>query len=367
MWWIFSKNLVSNLKPHDPEAETLPLGHHGLDYKQRKIMCHLRKTLQDINREAQGILGFVSSWAITFKLEFNASKSKVIILDRRERNTFTSALTLNGIIPVCFVKELQYLDVILDSKYCWKQHILYQSNKCEKILWGLNRVARNTFGLKSNVKTLIYKQGIVPFICYGSQIWGTALKKKINCRILWKIQRKILFRVISGYRTIFYEAVFAISGFPPIDIFIVYNKDFKIVTKTCIANNQDVCLPVSKMPHPSEQSLINLVSYYKNIEDNFPVVCFADGSKINSNVGLAFVVFQDHIETEVHQFRIRDECSVLQAELLRMAQAVTWIHSYENFSSYFLICSDSLSSLYALNCIILHLLFCSRSFRNSWQ
>ncbi|GBL85042.1 hypothetical protein AVEN_221280-1 [Araneus ventricosus] len=119
------------------------------------------------------------------------------------------------------------------------------------------------------------------------------------------MQSKILLRVISEYRTISYEAVFAISGFPPIDIFIVHNRDFKIATETCIANNQDVCLPVSKMPHPSERSPINLVSYYKNIEDNIPVVCFTDGSKINSKVGLAFVVLQDHIETEVRQFNKR--------------------------------------------------------------
>ncbi|GBM67644.1 hypothetical protein AVEN_226016-1 [Araneus ventricosus] len=76
-----------------------------------------------------------------------------------------------------------------------------------------------------------------------------------------------------------------------------------------------------------------------------------DGRKINSKVGLAFAVSQDHIETEVHQFRIRDECSVFQAELLCIAQAVNWIRTNENLSSNFLICSDSLSSLYALNCI----------------
>ncbi|GBM10763.1 hypothetical protein AVEN_145-1 [Araneus ventricosus] len=100
--------------------------------------------------------------------------------------------------------------------------------------------------LDSKVTSLIYKQGIVPFICDGSEIWGTALTKKINCRLLRKMQRRILLRVISGYRTIYYEAVFAIWGFLPIDIFIVHNSYFKIATKTCIANNQDVYLPVSK-------------------------------------------------------------------------------------------------------------------------
>ncbi|GBL90012.1 hypothetical protein AVEN_178409-1 [Araneus ventricosus] len=128
-----------------------------------------------------------------------------------------------------------------------------------------------------------------------------------------------------------YEVVFAVLGFPPIIIIIVHNRDFKIATKTCIANNQDVCLPVSKMPHPSERSAINLFSYYKNIENNFPVVCFTDGSKINSRAGLAFVVFPHHTETEMHQFRIGDECSGFQADLLCIAQAVNWIRTNGTF------------------------------------
>ncbi|GFT26116.1 RNase H domain-containing protein [Trichonephila clavipes] len=103
------------------------------------------------------------------------------------------------------------------------------------------------------------------------------------------------------------------------------------------------------LPHPSERFPLNLVNYRKNIENNFPVVCFTDGSKINSKVGLAFVNFQDFIEIGTRQFRIRDECSVFQAELLCIAQAVSWICNNEILSLNFLICSDSLSSLCALN------------------
>ncbi|GFU70668.1 uncharacterized protein TNCV_53771 [Trichonephila clavipes] len=55
------------------------------------------------------------------------------------------------------------------------------------------------------------------------------------------------------------------------------------------------------------------------------------------------------LEIGTRQFRIRDECSVFQAELLCIAQAVSWICNNEILSSNFLICSDSLSSLCALN------------------
>ncbi|GFT49485.1 RNase H domain-containing protein [Trichonephila clavipes] len=271
-----------------------------------------------------------------------------MFLEKRENNALTGNLTLNGFSLAC-VKDLKYLGVVLDSKFCWKQQVLHSSNKCEKILLGLNKVARNSFGIKSNVSSLIYKQDIVPFICYGSRIWGSTLKKKINCRLLRKIQRRILLRVISGYRTISYEAVFAISGFPPIDIFIIRNNEFKIATKNCTNRSLDDSLRVFELPHPSERFPL-LVNYRKNIENNFPVVCFTDGSKINTKVGLAFVIFQEFIEIETRQFRIGDECcvfQVFQAELLCIAHAVSWICNNEIISSK--IYRDSLSSLCALN------------------
>ncbi|PRD36112.1 UNVERIFIED_CONTAM: Retrovirus-related Pol polyprotein from type-1 retrotransposable element R1 4 [Trichonephila clavipes] len=271
-----------------------------------------------------------------------------MIFEKRENNALTSKLPLNRIHRNC-VNEQKYLGIFLDSKFRWKQHILHLSNKCEKILLGLNRVARNSFGLKSNVSSLIYKQGIVPLICYGSRMWGYALKKKINCRLLRKIPRRILLRVISGYQMISYKAVFAISGFPPIDIFIIRNNEFKIATKNCTNISLDGSLRFSELPHPSERFPLFLVNYRKNID--FPVVCFTDGSKINTKGGLVFIIFQDFIEIETRQFKIIDECSVFQAEYT--AQTVSWICNNENLSSNFLICSDSLSSLYALTTSIL--------------
>ncbi|GFW91551.1 reverse transcriptase domain-containing protein [Trichonephila clavipes] len=150
------------------------------------------KSFHDISRQAQLNLDFASTWTKNYKLEFNAVKSKFMFLENRENNAITGNLAINGFSLDC-VKELKYLGVVLDSEFCWKQHVLHLSNKCENILLGLNKVVRNSFGIKSNVLSLIYKQGIVPFICYGSQIWDSTLKKKINCRLLRKIQR------VSGY------------------------------------------------------------------------------------------------------------------------------------------------------------------------
>ncbi|GBL72557.1 hypothetical protein AVEN_127830-1 [Araneus ventricosus] len=75
---------------------------------------------------------------------------------------------------------------------------------------------------------------------------------------------------------------------------------------------------------------------------------FTDGNKINSKVGLAFVVYKDDQEVCVQQLRIHDECTVFQVELLCSNFAVKWVKENEAAFFRYVIFSDSLSSVFAL-------------------
>ncbi|GFW25938.1 nose resistant to fluoxetine protein 6 [Trichonephila clavipes] len=125
-------------------------------------------------------------------------------------------ISLGGVI-IEEVHKIKYLGIIVDNKMQWKEHISNVSSKSEKILLGLLRISNNTVGVKTDVLQLIYKQGIVPLISYASRAWEHSLSKKINSRLIRRTQRRFLLRVIKGYKTISYEAVFAISGIPPIN------------------------------------------------------------------------------------------------------------------------------------------------------
>ncbi|GFX97821.1 uncharacterized protein TNCV_4904721 [Trichonephila clavipes] len=116
-------------------------------------------------------------------------------------------------------------------------------------------------------------------------------------------------------------------------------------------SNYDCILSPFFIPHPSERNAINIVQFSdKSIED-FPIICYTDGSKIDGKVGFAFVVFRSGVESENFQFRIRDECTVSVAELLCLNFAVKWIYEQNSVISEYLICTDSLSSLDSLKCI----------------
>ncbi|GFX06495.1 RNase H domain-containing protein [Trichonephila clavipes] len=220
---------------------------------------------------------------------------------------------------------MKHLGVLLDTKFSWKQHISYISEKCDRLQRGLNRVARNTFGTNFNVHSLIYKQGIEPFILYGSRVWGEALKRKMNSKYLRRIQRRILLRVICGYRIISYDSVHAISVFPPINITILHNIAFRENLSASSISNYDCIMSPIFLPHPSERNAINIIQFSDKITDDFPVICYTDGSKIDGRVGFAFVVFRSGVESENFQFRNRYECTVFVVELLCLNIAVKWI------------------------------------------
>ncbi|GFT31942.1 uncharacterized protein TNCV_3468091 [Trichonephila clavipes] len=87
------------------------------------------------------------------------------------------------------------------------------------------------------------------------------LKRKKNSKYLRRIQRRILLRVICGYRTISYDSVYAISGFPPIDIIILHDIAFRENLSASSISNYDCILSPFFIPHPSERNAINIVQF----------------------------------------------------------------------------------------------------------
>ncbi|GFY19672.1 RNase H domain-containing protein [Trichonephila clavipes] len=73
-------------------------------------------------------------------------------------------------------------------------------------------------------------------------------------------------------------------------------------------------------------------------------------STIQSGVGLDCVIYEEGVENVTFQHRLRDECSVFQAELLCINLVVKLIRDSlrQGGTLNFLICTDSLSSLHYL-------------------
>ncbi|GFW23626.1 RNase H domain-containing protein [Trichonephila clavipes] len=170
----------------------------------------------------------------------------------------------------------------------------------------------------------------------------------MNSRLIRRTQRRFLLRVIKGYKTNSYEAVFAIPGIPPIDLVILNNLDVRKSYLSTSLGRLDGMIPVSLLPHPSCRKPITLVTYPNEVFEEYKTVYFTDGSKLNGRVGLTFVIYEEGVENFTLQHRLRDECSVFQADILCINLVVKLIQDSlcQDGMLNFLICTTSLSSLY---------------------
>ena len=70
-------------------------------------------------------------------------------------------------------------------------------------------------GGPSNIKRLIISGVVHSILLYGSTVWANALNRKCYRKLVERVQRKIMIRVASAYRTVSLRAIEVISGIIP--------------------------------------------------------------------------------------------------------------------------------------------------------
>ncbi|GFU62435.1 transforming growth factor-beta-induced protein ig-h3 [Nephila pilipes] len=117
---------------------------------------------------------------------------------------------------------------------------------------------------------------------------------------------------------------------PPIDLAVLNNLCVWESFLSISLGTLDGAIPISLLPHPSCRKPITLVTYSNEVLQDYKNICFTDGSKLNGIVGLACVMYEEGFEKATFQHRIRDGCSVFQAELLCINLAVKIISPYQD-------------------------------------
>jgi hypothetical protein len=113
------------------------------------------------------------------------------------------------------VTNLKYLGIIIDDKFTFKEHVTYVTERVVKIIHGLFRAAKVTWGIKHDAMKTIYKEAILPLLLYGAPVWIDAMRHEYNKRKYIRIQRLINMRTAKAYRTISNEALCVLTGLTP--------------------------------------------------------------------------------------------------------------------------------------------------------
>jgi hypothetical protein len=62
------------------------------------------------------------------------------------------------------VQTIKYLGIIIDSKLNFREHIMYISRKCTKLIHALSKPAKQCWGLSHEALYTIYKGAILPLL-----------------------------------------------------------------------------------------------------------------------------------------------------------------------------------------------------------
>ncbi|XP_067132776.1 uncharacterized protein [Centruroides vittatus] len=195
--------------------------------------------------------------------------------------------------------------------------------RSDLMYYNLAKVAKANWGLDAEAVKEIYNMVIVPKITYAAAAWHTATNKVRNKKMLFTAQRHATLRIAKAFRTISTEALLVICGVPPIDL-VVHEKaqNYKV--------RKDLTVRVEKGESQNNDAKI-----------------YTDGSKSETGVGAALVVFVEGVKVAHRQYRLNNNCTVYQAELLAIREAVKYyIESMTDKTV--LICTDSRSALDAL-------------------
>lgn len=129
-----------------------------------------------------------SNWLKLNKLSLNCNKTSAMIF-RMPKKTVESPAILIDNVPIQFVKEFNFLGIILNENLNWKSHINHISKKVSKVVCILHKLKHF---LPKHVLFTIYSSLIVPYLNYGALIWEK------NASRLYTLQKKAIRAVTNS-------------------------------------------------------------------------------------------------------------------------------------------------------------------------
>ncbi|CAN0603729.1 unnamed protein product, partial [Ectocarpus sp. 12 AP-2014] len=162
-----------------------------------------------------------------------------------------------------------------------------------------------------------------------------------------KCQRRFAIVITRAYRTISREASFILADTAPLDLKIKTWADrynIRAGSGPTLLSGFQYQIPANFTSNGHPASYANFVT--ENCKLNHQLIIYTDGSRLEEQTGCAFVAYHQGEIIYSAKFRLADYCSVFQAELFAIKQAVTWALNSDQVIN---IQSDSQSSLFSIN------------------
>jgi len=355
-------------------------------------------SMQTIEHRMQNCLNRIQQWADENGFRFSRTKTVCMHFCNKRSLHLDPELKLNN-IPIPVVEQTKFLGVIFDNKLNYKAHIDYLRKKCQNSLNLLKVVSRMDWGADRTVMLRLYRALVRSKLDYACVIYSSARQSYLKKLI--PIQNQALRLCLGAFRTSPMQSLYVEANEPPLHLRweklslqyalrLKSNPDNPAYDKTFRSRYQhfytskpnairsfafrvkdafsEVCdnpneiasyklprTPPWKLSKPvidlslrslkkgSTDPLIYLDKFLE-LREKYPqhIPIYTDGSKDQNKVGAAATCCGLN-----RQSRLPDNSSIYTAELHALQMAFNI--ALQSPHSHFVIFSDSLSSLTALN------------------
>ena len=297
-------------------------------------------TLGELTENAMNI---VTRWTTQNGLSINPNKTDLVLFTRRRIIRDLVIPKVNG-IELKLSTDAKYLGVILDSKMNWKRNTEERTKKATNAMYACRRMFGNRWGLQPYIVNWMYTAIVQPILTYGCVVWWEAVEKRNQLQSLTKIQRMACIGTTGALRSTPTAGMEMILHLLPLDVTIKNNA-----AKSAIRlKNQDTWKETTyghgkiirhfkglKIP----ESFDNIIkrNNFESLKIQIPdrkswnsnsiiqrngIPIFTDGSKTGTGVGSG--VYSEVLGIQ-KSYRLPNDCSVFQAEILAIKKAAELI------------------------------------------
>ena len=319
-------------------------------------------TLSEILESALGELG---RWAERGGLRINPSKTELVLFTRRRKVEDFRRPRVKGTM-LSLSTEVKYLGIVLDSKLDWRRNTEARVGKALTAFYSCRRMFGTRWGMRPGMVHWLYVAVILPILTYGCLVWwGTGATKR-SLQTLTRVQRLACVGVTGALRSTPTAGMEVALHLLPLDLHLrglaarsairlresgfwkqmEYGHGAILSEFPGVPASTDYVTPVVDFS-ASYSVMIPERSAWRGrpgLRGN-AIPVFTDGSKTEEGTGAG--VYSKRLDLSC-SFRLPDECSVFQAEVLAISEAARAIALRELPGYGIVLYSDSRAALGAL-------------------
>ncbi|XP_035229540.1 uncharacterized protein LOC118201531 [Stegodyphus dumicola] len=316
------------------------------------IRGHSREVLQQNCNES---LQLFQQHCDDLKLIIAENKSKVLLVPKKGGSLVRRPRIVLNSHRLQILREIKYLGVIIDDKLTWIPHILSIKKRTQMIAKQLRYLQGYRWGLNHHIQKILYTTVTEKIVTYAAAVWALPMQGR-KVKHLSTIQRPFALSITRAYITTSSDSLNVLAGLLPLHIRTEEEavRQLLVQLRRPITFDGEHYLPddyEAKLKpfsiHPADYGVgVRLhipPSVFRNSSSH---VIYTDGSKIDDNVGSAFVAFRDNLPLAHWKGHLSMQNSVFQGEAVAIARAIRYLLT-QNITQA-TINSDSLSVIHAI-------------------